>query len=153
MGLIVSFCGVNLSKECELDQNDTINANVMNDNQDEGQSRCSAFCTNLKSNLSSIYKALKQKEIYMIISFFILNGLISPSFSQFSYFFYLKVCGVTQFEYSMLGVIGQCCCIIGAWFYRNRLKHMETRTILMWATISGVISSFSTLTLANRWNI
>lgn len=36
-------------------------------------------------------------EIYLVIVFFILNGLMSPDFGDFSYYFMLNTCHITKF--------------------------------------------------------
>lgn len=45
-------------------------------------------------------------EIYLVITFFVLNGVISPDFSDFSYYFMLNEIKITKIQYSMLGTIG-----------------------------------------------
>jgi hypothetical protein len=45
-------------------------------------------------------------EIYLVVIFFVLNGIISPDFGDFGYYFMLNVVKVSKFQYSMLGVIG-----------------------------------------------
>jgi len=36
-------------------------------------------------------------EIYFVIGFFLLNGLISPDFGDFSYYFMLNVANISKF--------------------------------------------------------
>jgi len=49
------------------------------------------------TNLGQVFGALLKKEIYMVLGFFLINGLVSPRFGQFSYFFMLNVAHVTKF--------------------------------------------------------
>jgi len=61
------------------------------------------------------------KEILMVISFFILNGLLSPDFGDFGYYFMLNVVNLSKFQYSMLGTIGQVTGILGTTCYAQYL--------------------------------
>ena len=36
-------------------------------------------------------------EIYMVVFFFVLNGIISPDFGDFSYYFMLNVIKISKF--------------------------------------------------------
>lgn len=89
----------------------------------------------------------------MVLIFFLLNGLFSPSFGQFSYFFMLNVAGVSKFQFAMFGVISKVCHIFGTMYYKAYLKDYETRTIILWSTIISVVSTFVHYAFAMRWNI
>ena len=45
------------------------------------------FGEEIASNLTEIKNALKKKEAKNVIIFLILNGLVSPSFGNFTYYF------------------------------------------------------------------
>ena len=45
-------------------------------------------------------------EIYLVVTFYVINGLISPDFGDFGYYFMMNVIKVSKFQYSMLGLIG-----------------------------------------------
>ena len=92
-------------------------------------------------------------EIYLVIMFFILNGLISPDFGDFSYYFMLNVVKLSKFQYSMLGVIGQVTSVFGSMFYEQNLKDIEVRTVLYWSTVCSIISSLSSYAFALRLNL
>lgn len=91
-------------------------------------------------------------EIFLVIAFFILNGLISPDFGDFSYYFMLNTCNISKFQYSMLGVIGQFTGIFGTIFYEQRLKDIEVRKVMFWATVCSIVSSCSSYAFALRLN-
>lgn len=91
-------------------------------------------------------------EIYLVIVFFILNGLMSPDFGDFSYYFMLNTCHITKFQYSMLGTIGQFTSILGVQFYSEYLKDVEVRTVMYYSTVCSIISSLSQYAMACRWN-
>lgn len=57
-------------------------------------------------------------EIFLVIAFFVINGLISPDFGDFGYYFMLNVCNISKFQYSLLGIIGQFTGVFGVIFYQ-----------------------------------
>ena len=92
-------------------------------------------------------------EIYLVILFFLLNGLFSPDFGDFSYYFMLNTVKMSKFQYSMLGVIGQITSVFGTMYYEAQLKDIEVRTLLYWSTVVSVISSLAGWGFALRWNL
>ena len=67
VGLIIALISTTLTKESEKNENDL-------SDQEEN------FIAKLNQNLSQIGQAIQMPEIYLVISFFVLNGLFSPSF-------------------------------------------------------------------------
>jgi hypothetical protein len=47
--------------------------------------------------MKQIGYAMMMPEIYLVIIFFLLNGLISPDFGDFSYYFMLNVVKISKF--------------------------------------------------------
>jgi len=43
--------------------------------------------------------------------------------------------------------------IVGAWYYKNYLRDMEIRTIIMFGTAIATFGQFVTMMQAYRWNI
>ena len=103
--------------------------------------------------MANIGMALTMPEIYTVLLFFLLNGLFSPSFGQFSYFFMLNTAHITKFQFAMFGVISKACHIAGTMYYKAFLKDVETRTVILWSTTICVFSTFTHWALAMRWNI
>jgi len=91
MGLMVALIGTMLSKECEEEQSEG-DENAIQEIREEP-----TFMIKVSENASQIGKAIQMPEIYMVLIFFVVNGILSPSFGQFSYFFMLDVCKVTKF--------------------------------------------------------
>jgi Na+/melibiose symporter-like transporter len=110
------------------------------------------FCFNLKKNCQAIGRAIKMREIYCIVIFFIAKGVLNPSFEEFSYFFLLNVIGISKFMFALLVLIGQICHIIGALVYKSFFRSTDTRTMVLFAMISGVTSTFLNYCFAKRWN-
>jgi hypothetical protein len=57
----------------------------------------SGFCEKLGVNLRQIFAAMVMPEMYLVVLFFIFNGLISPDFGDFSYYYMLNVAGISKF--------------------------------------------------------
>ena len=64
------------------------------------------FWYNLKKNCQAIGRAICMKEIYFVVIFFILRGILNPTFEEFTYFFLLNVIGVSKFIFAVLVLIG-----------------------------------------------
>ena len=57
----------------------------------------SEFMKKLKLNMRQIGRAIIMPEIYLVIAFFVLNGVISPDFGDFSYYFMLNEIQISKF--------------------------------------------------------
>ena len=51
----------------------------------------------LRQNLRDIYQAMTLPEIYQVVLYFVILGILGPSFGDFSYYFLLDVCNITKF--------------------------------------------------------
>jgi len=93
------------------------------------------------------------REIYFIIIFFIVKGILNPTFEEFSYFFLLNVIGVSKFLFALLVLVGQICHVIGALLYKAFCRNVDTRWMIFWAMVTGSIGSFLNFVFAKRWNL
>ena len=93
------------------------------------------------------------KEIYMLLSFFILNGLISPNFGNFGYYFLLNVCKITKVQYSMLATFGSFTGLIGVVIYEKFCKEIRVRKMVWFSIVMSCISAMFDYGLAKRWNL
>jgi MFS family permease len=109
-GLVIAANGMMLTKESEQNvaspNSDAVNAGGQSletsiasnethpDQRDPDESK---FWRKLKRNFKDIGKAIVMPEIYLVIVFFVLNGLMSPDFGDFSYYFMLNTCQITKF--------------------------------------------------------
>ena len=139
MGLILVASGINLSANAERVEQ------VVEEGEEQGEQ--------MKRNLKQVFGAIMMPEIYLVLLYFILNGFLSPGFGQFSYFFMLNTAHITKFQFAMFGLISRACHVVGSVFYKNYMKDTETRTIIFYATVVGVISSFIHFCFAMRWNL
>lgn len=46
-----------------------------------------------------------------------LTAVLVPSFGTFGYYFMMDVVHVSQFAYSMLGLVGYICLLLGTWLF------------------------------------
>lgn len=111
------------------------------------------FCYNLKKNCQAIGKAVKMREIYCIVIFFIAKGILNPTFEEFSYFFLLNVIGISKFMFALLVLIANVCHIIGALLYKAFCRNVETRWMILGAMITLIVSTFLNFCFAKRWNL
>lgn len=92
------------------------------------------------------------REIYFLVIFFIVKGLLNPSFREFTYFFLLNEIRITKFMFALLELIGNICHIIGAIVYKAFFRNVDTRTMVLIAFITGTIGAFLNYVFAKRWN-
>lgn len=50
--------------------------------------------------------ALTRPEIYLVVIYFLVDGLTTPSFSDYTYFFLMNTVGVSKFMFAMIALIG-----------------------------------------------
>jgi hypothetical protein len=93
------------------------------------------------------------REIYFLVIFFLVKGVICPSFEEFSYFFLLNEIKISKFVFSLLILIGQICHIIGALIYKSYCRNTDTRWMIFFAMCVGIVSSFLSYAFAMRWNL
>lgn len=76
--------------------------------------------------------------------YFLVTGLVSPSFGTFGYYFYLNVIGISKFAYAMLTVVGYAALLVGTLLYNKYFTEMEFRSlILMDAVLTILIAPFT----------
>lgn len=92
-------------------------------------------------------------EMYLVVLYFVIGGIVSPDFGDFGYYFMLNTAGISKFQYSMLGTIGQFTSIFGTFWYERSLKSVEVRTVLYWSTLLSCFGAFCGYVFAMRWNV
>ena len=93
------------------------------------------------------------REIFQIIIFFLVRGVIVPTFEDFSYFFLLDVIGVSKLLFSVIMLVGSICGLIGTFIYKAYGRAADTRTLIIYGTLSVVVGAFLNYVLVRRWNI
>ena len=78
---------------------------------------------------------------------------MNPSFSEFSYFFMMNVIGVSKFLFSVLVLVGQICHVFGALIYKAFFRGVDTRWMILFATITHIFGAFANFMFAKRWNL
>ena len=176
MGLIVSLAACFLTKKSEDDkvwtdepEDSDISTSLENYNAEQrrqmiarGQSEASVnqreipartgFCYRLKKNCQAIGRAIQMREIFCIVIFFILRGILNPTFEEFSYFFLLNVIGISKFLFAVLVLVGQICHVLGALLYKAFCRNVDTRWMVFWAILANVFATFANFAFAKRWN-
>ena len=97
--------------------------------------------------------AITLSEIYRLIIYFILDGLTNPSFTDFQYFFYMNVLGLSNRTFALIQLVSFIFAIFGVLVYEAILKDVEVRTILIFYVIANVLTNFASYCLAMRWNL
>lgn len=108
---------------------------------------------NLKKNCVAIGRALTLREIYFLVIFFVAQGIICPSFEEFSYFFLLNVIKISKFVFALLVLLGQICHIIGALIYKAWCRNIDTRWMIFFAMLVGILGAFLNFAFSKRWNL
>ena len=93
------------------------------------------------------------REIFQIILFFLIRGVLVPSFEDFSYFFLLDVVGVSKLLFSVIMLVGSIFGLIGTFIYKAYGRAADTRTLIIYGTISVCIGSLLNYVLVRRWNL
>ena len=93
------------------------------------------------------------REIFQIILFFLIRGVLVPSFEDFSYFFLLDVVGVSKLLFSVIMLVGSIFGLIGTFIYKAYGRAADTRTLIIYGTLSVCIGSFLNYVLVRRWNL
>ena len=100
------------------------------------------FWFNFKKNMAAIWWALGHREIYLVVIYFLVDGLTNPAFGDYSYFFMMNIIGVSKFMFAIITLIGSICSIIGVLIYNIFLKNSEVRTILLWNVALAVVAAW-----------
>ena len=98
-----------------------------------------SFGADLCRYMSEIGQAFTIPEIYCMILYLLLYGLVVPSFSSFGYFFMLDVVELSKFTYSMLTVLGFFCLLIGSALYTKYFKNYEFRSLILMEMVVGLV--------------
>ena len=104
MGLVVSLNAMFLTQESEQDHlareeqsREEERINSVENSRTSQENEAAGFWPKLGANMRHIGQAMIMPEIYMVILFFVINGLISPDFGDFGYYFMLNVCQISKF--------------------------------------------------------
>jgi hypothetical protein len=96
---------------------------------------------------------MKIPVIYRTIGFFLLSGLMVPTFSDINYYFVLNVVKFSKFTVSMLSIVGYISLLGGVIMYNKWFKHREIRTLLKYSLILGFFSQIMNLGFILRLNV
>lgn len=83
--------------------------------------------------------------IYRTITYFLLGGLLVPSFADYGYYFYLNEVKFSEFTVSMLNIAAYISLLAGILLYQRFFKHYEIRTMLTWSVYLTFLGHFTGL--------
>lgn len=95
-GLIVAFNGFFLTKQSEEEEEEDQRLSVSRQSH-RNRDQANSFWDKLKENMAQIWLALLMPEILMVVSYFLLSGVLNPDFGDFSYYFMMNVCKISKF--------------------------------------------------------
>lgn len=118
IGLSIAYTSFFLSIEVEEEGVENLNGEI-------------GLWPNFKRNCREIYSSFREPQYFSIIAYLVLTAFFVPTFSSFSYFFYMDVIGLTKFTYSMLAVLGFVGVFFGTQMYRKWFMDWEFRTLIL----------------------
>jgi MFS family permease len=121
LGFFIAYSGIKLNPEIDR----------------EGLESMNGFVIDLKRSGKEIYEIRRIPEIYLVLLYIILRGMLVPSFGDFWYYYVINVKEFTQFQYGMMSVVGNIALMIGAFLYSKYFFKWEFRYIL---TVSNLIA-------------
>jgi len=98
--------------------------------ESENATSNSSFMTDLKKNFSDIKLAIKIPEIHKTLAYFVLCGLVTPSFSDFWYFFQMEVVQFSRSTYALLTLLGYISLGLGTLLFNSYFKEFEIRSMM-----------------------
>jgi Na+/melibiose symporter-like transporter len=140
-GITVASCFINKDIEGRTQRSDGVSNESI------------SFCNDVRRNLSDIKEAMKIPQIYRALLFFLLCGLICPSFGDIGYYFSLNVVHFSKFTVAMLTLLGFVTLLSGTLSYERFLKKHEVRKLMRWNIFIGIVGTFISLMFAMRLNL
>jgi MFS-type transporter involved in bile tolerance (Atg22 family) len=143
IGVTQLLISLTLPAHCEVDERERTDTHLQSQ----------PALQKVRRNMEEVYEAVKLPAIHNVLLFFLLGGILGPTFNQFAYSFMIDVAHITKVQIAMFGVISKGCHILGTMYYKKYLKHVETRTVIFWSTVIAVFSTFFNFCFAMRWNV
>ena len=92
--------------------------------------RADSDFTTVNSTLSHLVVSLKKPAVYGTLIYFMLVGIVVPSFADVNYFFTLNVLHYSKFTVSMLNFISSVTMLVGTMIYNRYFRDYEIRTMI-----------------------
>lgn len=92
-----------------------------------------------------VASGFKLKELYTTVIFQTILGGVIPAFGSYLYYYQIDVTGFTQFEYSMLSLIGYATLISGSVAFNLFMKDKEFTTMMILACFVNFVGSVTTV--------
>ena len=104
-------------------------------------------------NLKLIYRALENEEIHRPLIFFIMMGLVIPTYDNIHYYFLLNTCGMSPSEYDLLSILNYVGIVIGTIIYLQLLRQVEVWKLIFASLVIRVVITVATLVNVLRINL
>lgn len=77
-----------------------------------------------------IVQAARTKQIYTTLAYFLLTGMLVPTFGEITYYFSINVIEFSKFTISLLTLLGFFSLLGGTMVYNKYFQDYEFRTLL-----------------------
>lgn len=81
------------------------------------------------------------------------TAVLVPSFGSFGYYFMMDVAHVSQFAYSMLGLVGFVCLFAGTWLFQTYFKTYEMQSLILIDALVSVLFAPLSFMFIFRYNL
>jgi hypothetical protein len=103
--------------------------------------------------LKLINRALANEEIHRPLIFFVLMGLVIPTYDNIHYYFLLNTCGMTTSEYDLLSILNYVGIAFGTLLYLKVLRQVEVWKLIFASLVIRVVVTVATLMNVLRMNL
>jgi hypothetical protein len=104
-------------------------------------------------NLRLLYRALENEQIHRPLTFFIMMGLVIPTYDNIHYYFLLNTCGMSPSEYDLLSILNFVGIVVGTIIYLKFLRKVEVWKLIFTSLVIRVILTVATLINVLRINL
>lgn len=114
IGLFIAYSGIKLNPEID----------------EEGIEEMNGFVVDIKRSFREVWEIRHIPQIYKVLLFLVLRGLVRPSFGDFWYYYITNIKGFSQMTIGFLGVVGHISTLLGSVLYQKYFCNWEFRNIL-----------------------
>jgi hypothetical protein len=107
----------------------------------------------LKLNIKLIYAALRHREIYRPLFFFMLTGFTIPIYEDVQYYFLIDTCKLTQVQYDYLNICQSVGIIVGIVIYSLWLMKTEVWKLVAASLIFNFFETLLQYSNVRRFNL
>lgn len=117
---------------------------------DQGPSSC---CSRLALNFKLIWRAAKNQPIYATIIFFLVRGLLVPTFDNIQAYFLLNKAGITNDEYDFLSIGQSIGTLVGTIIYMTCLTRYQAWKLVGLSVFFQLVHTWLLYANVMRWTL